>query len=64
MNPMVPAEVPSYWMPYFRVADVEAAFRRALELGARELLSPTEYPGERLAIVMDPQGASFGMVAR
>ena len=29
MNPMVPAEVPSYWQVYFAVDDVDAAFRKA-----------------------------------
>jgi len=62
MNPMVPAEVPSYWQVYFAVDDVDAAFKKALELGARELNAPTEYPGGKFAIVADPQGASFGLL--
>ena len=37
MNPMVPAEVPSYWQVYFDVDDVDAAFGKAKELGAREM---------------------------
>ena len=32
---MVPAEVPSYWQVYFGVDDVDAAHRKALELGAQ-----------------------------
>ena len=40
MNPMVPAEVPSYWQVYFAVDDVDAAFRKAIELGAREINAP------------------------
>jgi predicted enzyme related to lactoylglutathione lyase len=62
MNPSVPAEVPSYWQVYFAVDDVDAAFRKALDLGAREMVAPTEYPGGRFAIVSDPQGASFGLL--
>ena len=62
MNPMVPAEVPSYWQVYFAVDDVDAAFKKALELGARELNAPMEYPGGKFAIVADPQGASFGLL--
>jgi uncharacterized protein len=62
MNPSVPAEVPSYWQVYFAVDDVDAAFRKALDLGAQEIFAPTEYPGGRFAIVSDPQGASFGLL--
>ena len=62
MNPGVPAEVPSYWQVYFAVDDVDAAFRKALDLGASEVFAPTDYPGGRFGIVTDPQGASFGLL--
>jgi hypothetical protein len=62
MNPMVPAEVPSYWQVYFTVEDVDAAYRKALELGAQEVLAPQDFPGGRFAIVSDPEGASFGLL--
>jgi uncharacterized protein len=62
MNPMVPAEVPSYWQVYFAVDDVDDAFRRALDAGAREMLAPQDFPGGRFAIVSDPEGASFGLL--
>jgi predicted enzyme related to lactoylglutathione lyase len=62
MNPQIPAEVPSYWQVYFAVDDVEAAYKKALELGATEQVAPTEYPGGKFAIVTDPQGASFGLL--
>ncbi|MCY0725819.1 hypothetical protein OVW19_29185, partial [Klebsiella pneumoniae] len=62
MNPMVPAEVPSYWMPYFEAADIDATFAKALELGAREMVPPQPYPGGRFAILSDPQGATFGII--
>ena len=62
MNPSMPAGVPSYWQIYFSVDDVDAAFRKALDLGAREMVAPQDFPGGRFAIVSDPQGASIGLL--
>ena len=44
MDPNVPAEVPSYWTIYFNVDDVDAAFARAVELGARRWSAPRTSP--------------------
>jgi hypothetical protein len=63
MLPMVPAETPSYWMVYFTVEDVDATHRKAIEAGARELLAPVDFPGGRMSIVSDPQGAAFGLMS-
>jgi uncharacterized protein len=62
MNAMVPAQVPSYWQVYFDVDDVDAAYKKALDAGAHEMLPPQDFPGGRFAIVGDPQGASFGLL--
>ena len=62
MNPMVPAEVPSYWLVYFDVPNVDESFRKAIDLGAKELTPPMDFPGGRFAIVSDPDGAAFGIV--
>lgn len=62
MNPAIPAEVPSYWMVYFIADDVDGAFRKALDLGAREMVAPADFPGGRFAILSDPQGATFGLL--
>jgi hypothetical protein len=62
MNPMVPAEVPSFWQIYFDVEDVEAAHRKAVGLGAKELQPPQEFPGGKFSILSDPQGAGFGLM--
>jgi predicted enzyme related to lactoylglutathione lyase len=62
MMPNIPPQVPSYWMVYFNVADVDDAFERALAEGATEMVSPVDYPGGRFAIVGDPQGATFGLL--
>lgn len=62
MNPMVPAEVPSYWMAYFNVSDLDQSFSKAIDAGAKEIMPPSEMGGERFAILSDPQGATFGLL--
>jgi uncharacterized protein len=62
MDPMVPAGVPNYWMAYFTVDDVDAAHRRAIDAGATERVPPLDFPGGRMSIISDPQGASFGLM--
>jgi hypothetical protein len=62
MNPMVPPEVPSYWMAYFAVDDVDASHRTAVEAGATELVPPIDFPGGRMSSLQDPQGAAFGLM--
>jgi len=62
MNSMVPAEVPSYWMVYFNVDNVDKAFDKVVAEGGKEMLAPQDMPGGRFAIVSDPQGASFGLL--
>jgi len=62
MDPMVPASMPNYWMVYFTVDDVDRAHQKATDLGARELAAPFDFPGGRMSIVSDPQGAAFGLM--
>jgi len=63
MPPMVPAEVPSYWMPYFAAADPEAQGKRAVELGGTALVPLMEFPGGVFSVVQDPHGSTFGLLA-
>jgi predicted enzyme related to lactoylglutathione lyase len=62
MQAMVPAQVPSYWLVYFTVADVDKSFKAATQAGGRELVAPMDFPGGRFALLADPQGASFGLL--
>jgi predicted enzyme related to lactoylglutathione lyase len=62
MNPMVPAEVPSHWMVYFNVDDVDRSCKKATEAGGQEMMGPQDIPGGRFAILRDPQGAAFGIL--
>jgi predicted enzyme related to lactoylglutathione lyase len=62
MNPMVPAEVPSYWLAYFLVDDVDKSHKTATDAGAQSMLEPQDFPGGRFSILSDPQGAAFGLM--
>jgi predicted enzyme related to lactoylglutathione lyase len=59
----VPAEVPSYWMPYFGAADPDAKATQAAELGGSVVVPGMDFPGGRFAIVRDPHGSTFGLLA-
>ncbi len=62
MGDRFPPEVPSHWLPYFAVADVDATAQVATESGAGVLMEPTSVPdGPRIAVLKDPQGAVFGI---
>jgi predicted enzyme related to lactoylglutathione lyase len=61
MRGRVPDEVPPHWLTYFTVEDLDASIEKAKELGANVIFGPMELPNGRLAIVIDPQGAAFGI---
>jgi predicted enzyme related to lactoylglutathione lyase len=61
----MPAQVPSYWMPYFQVADLDAAIATAKASGGNVMIGPAPIPGTgHFAIVLDPQGAMFAAFER
>jgi uncharacterized protein len=62
MSPVFPPSVPSHWLVYFTVDDVDSAHKKAIDAGARELLAPLDFPGGRMSIVTDPEGAAFGLM--
>jgi uncharacterized protein len=56
--------IPPHWMSYFGSADVDADAGKAGELGGQVMLPPMDIPGGgRIAVVQDPQGAMFGLLA-
>ena len=58
----MPAHIPSYWMPYFQVADCDASTAKVKELGGRVMVGPQDIPNTgRFTIVTDPQGAMFAV---
>ncbi|WP_329343183.1 VOC family protein [Streptomyces sp. NBC_01352] len=62
MDDKFPHEVPPHWLPYFAVADVDAASATATEAGGTILMEPTSVPdGPRIAVLRDQAGAMFGV---
>lgn len=58
-----PDDTPNHWLVYFAVDDCEAAVARVEELGGKVAVAPTEVPPGTFALVSDPQGATFGVIA-
>ncbi len=50
---------PAHWSVTFAVADADATANRASELGAQVLSPPSDAPWVRMAVIQDPQGATF-----
>ncbi|HEX9893564.1 MAG TPA: VOC family protein [Gemmatimonadales bacterium] len=50
------------WLPYALVPDADAAAATAEKLGGKVIVPPMEVPGgDRIAVVLDPQGAAFAV---
>ena len=50
-------------VPYWRVEDIEAAFKRLLELGATAINEPADVgDGIKTALVADPFGNALGII--
>jgi predicted enzyme related to lactoylglutathione lyase len=57
------ATVPPHWQPYVAVDDPDATTAKAKELGGAALMEPMDVPKVgRLAVLRDPQGATFGII--
>ena len=55
------ADLPPVWLPYVRVADVDAAAARALARGGRIVAGPRAMGGSRFCVVEDPAGAKLAL---
>ncbi|MDT3439396.1 MULTISPECIES: VOC family protein [unclassified Pseudofrankia] len=62
MPEMVPAEVPSFWMTYFAVADADAVAAKTVELGGSVILGPADIPIGRFAILTGPHQETFAII--
>ena len=57
-----PPEAPNFVQLFMGTDDMDAHVARAVALGAKVLIPPQALPGgDRLAILLDPQGMSFGL---
>lgn len=62
MPPEMPPFVPSFWMPYFQVTELDERLTKATSLGAAVKVGIMTVPKTgRLAILEDPQGAAFAL---
>jgi hypothetical protein len=57
-----PAEIPSHWMVYFAVEDVDAIAARAGASGGSVSVEPQDFPFGRFAVLGDPQGGFFSVI--
>jgi predicted enzyme related to lactoylglutathione lyase len=60
----VPDEVPANWLVYFGVEDTDATLAKLAELGGSVAFGPVDIAGVgRFAVVQDPFGAAFAVIA-
>jgi predicted enzyme related to lactoylglutathione lyase len=61
LNPIADddSETPAHWSVTFGVDDAEATAAKARELGGTVVADPFDAPWTRMAVIKDPQGATF-----
>lgn len=57
-------DLPSHWMVYFAIADMDAALALLPRLEGKLLSGPNDTPYGRMAVVADPYGAVLTLVQR
>jgi predicted enzyme related to lactoylglutathione lyase len=57
------ADVSPHWMVYFAVQDCDRAAGHAVALGGQVLFPPADLPVGRYAVLSDPQGGMFALLA-
>jgi predicted enzyme related to lactoylglutathione lyase len=62
-SPKMPG-APPHWMPYLSIADCDKSVARAQQSGAAVIVPPQDVPAAgRLAVLRDPTGAVFAVLA-
>jgi predicted enzyme related to lactoylglutathione lyase len=61
LNPIADddSETPAHWSVTFAVDDADATAAKAIKLGGNVITGPFDAPWSRLAVIKDPQGATF-----
>jgi predicted enzyme related to lactoylglutathione lyase len=59
--PQLPG-TPNHWHVYFAVADADASVAKVAELGGSIVAEPFDTEVGRIAVVRDPQGATFSLI--
>lgn len=55
-------DVPTHWMNYVSVEDIDAAVAKSVDLGGGVIVPPKPVPEVgRIAVLKDPQGAVIGL---
>jgi predicted enzyme related to lactoylglutathione lyase len=63
MDDTFPPDLPPFWQVYFSVADTDATVAKAVELGGSVQMEPSSTPQGRMAVLRDPHGAMFAVIA-
>ena len=59
----IPAQVPSHWMAYITVDDVDSAAAKVTQLGGNVMHGPVDVPGVgRFCVIQDPTGAVVSLI--
>ena len=63
LTTILPDGTPPHWMAYFCVADCDAVAERIQKHGGSVLSEPADFSMGRMAVVADPFGATFSIMA-
>ncbi len=59
----IPDEIPAHWLVYFAVDDADATVSQAKESGGALAFRPIDIPIGRFAVMTDPNGSAFAVIA-
>lgn len=62
MDPNWDASIPSHWLTYFAVSDLNETVMKATAAGAKVVVPSTDSPYGPFSVLSDPHGASFAVV--